>query len=203
MQFKMMVQGRAVRAGRWWMPDTSRVADRGISTIAATCSPSPLGRGGLLGRRRCFQTNILCSKIWRRFFLSLWERAEVSGRSKLPMVSAGKKARKEFLHLVERTFDFRGGGKIGTTCSPSPRPSPLGSGGLLGRLWSFPATIARSTAWRQFSLSLWERVGVRGAETLPARMEFKNQKSPFHRLNRNCTGHCALEMSPQLWLNTQ
>ena len=48
--------------------------------------------------------------------------------------------------------------------SPSPRPSPLGRGGLALRLPNIPETLGLRTRCRRFSLSPRERAGVRGNE---------------------------------------
>jgi hypothetical protein len=46
--------------------------------------------------------------------------------------------------------------------SPSPRPSPKGRGSSHGRFVKFPKTRALQAGCRVFSLSAWERAGVRG-----------------------------------------
>src|ERR1035437_10244846 len=46
--------------------------------------------------------------------------------------------------------------------SPSPLPSPLGRGRRKGRISQFSASSDSPTDWREFSLSLGERAGVRG-----------------------------------------
>jgi hypothetical protein len=44
-----------------------------------------------------------------------------------------------------------------TPCSPSPRPSPLGRGGLQASLWIFPNAPSSRTRWRRFSLPMNHR----------------------------------------------
>jgi hypothetical protein len=54
-----------------------------------------------------------------------------------------------------------------TACSPSPRPSPLGRGRIVARRLARRVGLERSRRGRGCSLSLRERVRVRGNKPRP------------------------------------
>ena len=82
-----------------------------------------------------------------------------------PRPRVGEETMEEALVPRQRELIAASGLEGRTTCSPSPQPSPLGRESLKANLSTFSGVPASPSRWRPFSLSLRERVGVRGNAT--------------------------------------